>query len=84
MTRPDPLCLPHATAITMAAISAKPARLAHLSNRRMKLCYPHRNVSPAIKPGRPIRHRPFSLPSPRTTWWVIHGLVDMAVVGRVS
>lgn len=31
----------------------------------MKLCYPHRHVLPAIKPGRPIRHRPLSA-SPRT------------------
>lgn len=40
-----------ATTSSSTAISVKPTRLAHLSHRRMKLCYPHRHVPLAIKTG---------------------------------
>lgn len=39
------------TTSSSTATSVKPTRLAHLSHRRMKLCYPHRHVPLAIKTG---------------------------------
>lgn len=62
-TRPDPL--PFHAQPPPPPSRLRPTRLAYLLHRRMKLCYPQRHVPPAIKPGRPIRHRHFSA-SPRS------------------